>query len=50
MQLSESLVSCIRFQQNLRPDMNTGILEQLEIVLLPVAKGQTDDLAIVKAH
>ena len=48
MQLSESLVSCIRLQQNFRLDMNMGILEQLEIVLLPVGKGQTDDLTSVR--
>ena len=50
MQLDEPLVSCIRFQQNFRLDMNMGILEQLEIVLLPLGKGQTEDLTSVKVH
>ena len=50
MQLDEALVSCIRFQQSLRPDMDTGILKQPEIVLLPVGKSQTDNLAVLEIH
>ena len=50
MQLSKPLVSCVRFQQSLRSDMDTGILEQPKIVLFPVAKGQTDDFAIFEIY
>ena len=47
--LNKSLVSGIRLQRRFRLDMDTGILEQLEIVLLSVRKGQCNDLSGLKA-
>ena len=50
MQLDNSLVSCIRFQQSLRPDMDTGILKQPEIMFFPVGKSQADNLAVLEIY
>ncbi len=47
-ELNESLVSRICFQQSFRSDMDTGILEQLEIVFLPIGKGQAKNLTVLE--
>ena len=49
MNLSKSLVSAIRLQHRFCLDMDTGILEQLEIVLLSVGECQCNDLPVLKA-
>ncbi len=46
MQAGKPQVPCIRFQQGVRQNMSMGFFKQLEIVLLPISKGQTDDLPI----
>ncbi len=45
-QVGKPQVPCIRFQQGIRQNMSMGFLKQPEIVLLPIGKGQADDLPI----
>ena len=47
--LSKPLVSAVRLQHRFCLDMDTGILEQLEIVLLSVGECQCNDLPVLKA-
>ncbi len=50
MQVSKSQISSIRFKQGIRQNMYTGFFEQPEIVLLPISKGQTNDLSIFEVY
>jgi hypothetical protein len=47
--LNKPLVSGIRLQQCFCLDMNTGVLEQLEIMLFSVGKRQRNDFSSQKA-
>ncbi len=50
MQVGKPQVPCIRFQQGVRQNMSMGFFKQLEIVLLPISKGQADNLPIFEVY
>ena len=43
--LSKPLISSVRFQHGFCSDMDMGILEQLEIMFLPIGKRQRNNLS-----
>ena len=43
--LSKPLISGVRFQRGFYSDMDMGILEQLEIMFLPIGKRQRNNLS-----